>query len=210
MIEIKNLSYQYDKRFYSLYNVNLNIKESEKILFFTENQLETFTLFRILSKQYKSYEGTISINQKDLKSIPIKNIDISYITSTPYLLKFKSIIYNLAYPLIIRKTKKRIAFSIAKEILEKYNLKYLVDKKIKNLSYLEKIILTLLRAKMTNKSIILIDDIFSNLTTNDLNYILNLIYQLFKGKTILISTIPDLKNKFPSYIIYQFKNGSLE
>ena len=106
MIEIKNLSFRYDKKFYALFNIALTIYDNQKILMSCKQELETQTLFRILSKQEKDYSGDIYFDNKNLKEIKTANLDVCYITKTPYLLKNKSVLYNIAYPLIIRKENK--------------------------------------------------------------------------------------------------------
>ena len=91
MIEIKNLSFRYDKKFYALFNIALTIYDNQNILMSCEQELETQTLFRILSKQEKDYSGDIYFDNKNLKEIKTANLDVCYITKTPYLLKNKSV-----------------------------------------------------------------------------------------------------------------------
>ncbi len=103
MIEIKNLNFAYDKKFYTLYNVNLKFFDGQKYMIFSEQELESKTLFRIISKQEKDYQGDVIFDGKNLKEISTKNLDICYLTNEPIFFKHKSVLYNIAYPLIVRK-----------------------------------------------------------------------------------------------------------
>ena len=221
MIEIKNLSFRYDKKFYALFNIALTIYDNQKILMSCKQELETQTLFRILSKQEKDYSGDIYFDNKNLKEIKTANLDVCYITKTPYLLKNKSVLYNIAYPLIIRKENKNNSLKIAEKLLKKYNLIQLKNKKIKKLTKNEQISIILLRCAIRNPKYIFCDDIdfdqnnfelFINISKNSTilfaknNYNNNTLIASFQTNTI---NSQNIKN-FTQFYNIKFVGGSIE
>lgn len=240
MIETKNLNFQYDKRFYTLYNINLKFIDNKRYMIFSEQELESKTLFRILTKQEKEYKGDVFFDGKDLKEISIKNLDICYITNSPILFKHKSVLYNIAYPLIVRKSllnnekylsqnidnnstqyNKKIKLKytknntllIAEKLLEKYNLVYLKNKKIINLTAKERLLLLLLRCAIRNPKIIICD--YFNFDLFDFN----LFFEITKNSMVLISTSDknmlnelnkNIDEKDKQFKLIKFVGGSVE
>ena len=204
MITINNLTYSYDKRFSALFQLNVTFKNNKSYVLYSSQELETQTLFRILTKQDKDYIGEIFYEDKNLKEISLKNLSVSYITKTPFLLNNKSVIYNIAYPLIIRKEKKSLALNNAKEILQTFGYDGLLNLKIKNLNYKQKIIVTILRAVLRNAEYIFCDDIFID---EEINLILD---KILLNKTCLIAS----KNKDfklnENFEYLEFNGGSLK
>lgn len=204
MITINNLTYSYDKRFSALFELNVTFKNNKSYVLYSSQELETQTLFRILTKQDKDYIGEIFFEDKNLKEISLKNLSVSYITKTPFLLNNKSVIYNIAYPLIIRKEKKSLALNKAKEILQTFGYDSLLNLKIKNLNYKQKIIVTILRAVLRNAEYIFCDDIFID---EEINCLLD---KILLDKTCLIAS----KNKDfklnENFEYLEFNGGSLK
>ena len=206
MIKIKNLTYNYDKRFSALYELNLNVSKNEKLILLNETGLESQTLFRLISKQDKLQKGEIYLDNKNLKEIKSKDLSVCYITATPFLLN-KNVIKNLIYPLKIRKINKKYAKIKANEILNKFNLKNINNKKIKYLSNFEKIKISILRAMMRDYNILLIDDIFY-FNEKENNELFNLINYLIIDKTVLINIKnKKLINNLNNFKIINLNNG---
>jgi len=208
MIKIKNLTYNYDKRFSTLYNLNLDIKKDEKLILLNETGLESQTLFRLIAKQDKIQKGEILFHTKNLKDIKFKDLSICYITQKPYLLN-KSVIKNLIYPLTIRGIKKQLAIEKATDILQEFDEIKLIDKKVKQLSYFEKIKVSIMRAYMREYELILIDDIF-NFDENKNKELINSINKLIINKTAIIA-LKNNKNidNFTNFKVFTLKNGIL-
>lgn len=162
MIKVINLTYNFDTRFSALYNFSFNFLDNKNYLLISHQELESQTLLRILSKQYKNYQGEVFFNDENLKAINIKNLDVSYITKTPYLIKNKSAEFNVAYPLIVRKEKKEIAKKKARDLIKKFGYENLTNLKVKELSENECIVISILRALIRKPKYIFSDDIFFN------------------------------------------------
>lgn len=195
MIKIENLSFRYDKRFYALHNVNLNILDNKKYMIFSSQELESQTLFRIITKQEKTFSGDVFIDNENIRKINIKNLDICYITKDLNLIKNKDVLYNIAYPLIIRKENKKNSKIIAEKLLEKYNLINLKHKKIKKLTNGEKLSLIMLRSAIREPKLI----IFDYFNFDEFNF--NLFFKITKNATVLFSTTDkNLLTKFNNFI----------
>jgi len=222
MLEIKNLTYGFDKRFKVLLDVNLKI-ESNTILK-SNNFLDTQILFRVLTKQDRDYQGEVFFDDVNLKKISLKNLEVAYITKEPNLLKRKSILFNIAYPLIVRKTKKIEALNLAKSALKKFNLIEIENKKINQLSYFEKLIVTILRTSLRQCKYIFVDDIFTPLNESEKEIILNLLNKISfnfnenknqnlqkSNPTLIVSTNDEFATKNLNISkIYSFSNGTLK
>lgn len=205
MIKTTNLFYNYDSKFSALYDINLNLDSNTIIV---SDELSSKTLFRLISGQYKDYKGEIFIDNKNLKEIKQKDLSLCYITNPPYLINKKSIEYNIAYPLLLRKQNKTNTLSQAQQLMTKCSL---TNKKIKECSNFEKLNVTLLRALIRHPQIILIDDIFTNLNDKEFSLVLNILNNLNSNSLIIIALNDDkLLNRFNGYKIIKLFNGSIE
>jgi len=205
MIRTQNLTYNYDSKFSALYDVNLNIDKNTIIL---ADELSSKTLLRLLSKQDTDYQGNIFIDNINLKEIKLKDISISYITNPTFLLKNKSISYNIAYPLIVRKSNKKEALYKATLLMNEYKID---EKKIKSSSHFEKVLISLLRTNIRHPHIVLIDDIFNNLSAEELKITINLINEISKESLTIITLNNDnFLDKFNDFEVIKLFNGKLE
>lgn len=121
MIKIERVRIKYVKDYYSLYNANLEI-DGNSLLIGSDISGNNF-LLRILAKIDKGYEGEIFVDNKNLKQIKDKDLNLAYITKTPCLFENKSVLENLIYPLKIRKISKKEAILRAKTAIKPYFLK---------------------------------------------------------------------------------------
>lgn len=207
MISIQNLSFQYQKGFFNLFDINLNIKKNEKINFISSN-LESIILFRILSGLERKFNGKALIegfepNHKNFK----KNISLSYIQTNPVLFKNKTTFKNLEYFSKINKIKEKN--KIIENLLKKNNLFYLLHIKINKLSIYEQYLVCFLRAKLKNAKILLVDDIFDNLNNEERKNIFEFLKNNFQNTTVLIASKQEQAHEFFSRKIY-FNFGSIE
>lgn len=72
-LELKNLSFQYPhSKEYSLKNINLTIHKGEKIALVGMNGAGKSTLIKLILRLYDPTEGTVSMNDKDIKEYTTK------------------------------------------------------------------------------------------------------------------------------------------
>lgn len=218
MIELKHVSINFVKNFYSLYNVNLQI-ESNTILLGDTTSGNNF-LLRLISKTDKHYEGEIFVDNINLKQIKDKDLPIAYITKENYFFNNKSVLENLIYPLKIRKICKNDAILRAKnEILPYFldffkifnetelnqnaqplnknkilnenfeeNLNKFLNTKIKHLNFSAQKILSLIRAKIRKPKYVLIENLFENLNENCFDLANKIVLDLTKNSVVIACT----------------------
>lgn len=68
-IEIRNLDFSYNKEIKALDNINLNIYKNKKYAIVGESGSGKSTLIKLLMRYYNDYEGSIFIDNHDLKNI---------------------------------------------------------------------------------------------------------------------------------------------
>lgn len=173
MIEFKDVSYTYFSSYYPLLNFGYTFNNGKYALI-GDYDTGNLTLIRLLAKLDTYYKGSILINGEELKKVDFKKFNIAYISLTPTFFNNKSVLYNVAYPLISRKVKKRDAYNIASQQLAKFNFDHLQNAKVKTLDNTQKFILSLIRASVRNIDLLLVEDIFTLDLPNDFdisNYI---------------------------------------
>ena len=87
-ILLRNVSFEYPGASnLTLKEINLSIKDGEKIAIVGKSGSGKTTLFDLLSGFYDDYSGSIKINDHELKNIDKKFLhsSISYVTSDPYI-----------------------------------------------------------------------------------------------------------------------------
>lgn len=73
-LSLNNISYAYPgSKNYAVKNINLDVKNGEKICIAGYNDAGKTTLLNIISAMYQSYEGTISVNDLSLKEISLNS-----------------------------------------------------------------------------------------------------------------------------------------
>lgn len=160
MIRFEHVYLKYIKEFYTLYDINLELKENT--LIFGDIFDGTHSLFRLLSKIDRDYEGNIFIDNKNLKDIKDKDLSLAYVTDTPYLFERKDIYKNLYYPLKIRKIDKSTAKNMINDVINQYNLNNF-PQKIKDMTLTQKKIVALIRTVIRQPRYILLEDFFSTI-----------------------------------------------
>lgn len=189
MIEIRNLTFGYDARFKVFLDFNLKFESGKNYLLYSAQGLESSCLFRMMTNQDRDYKGEILFNDVNVKNIVMKNLDICYTTSTPYLFSHKSIKENICYPLRLRKMKKNEIEKRFNLLVEKYEISDMLNLKIKALSQYQKILVTIFRAIIQDKSIWLIDDILTWLNEPERQKILDIINSSDKQKIMATQNI---------------------
>lgn len=212
MILVKNLSLKFTKEFYALYDVNLEIKKGEAVALLGEEHSGKTTLLRVLCKLEKDFTGEVYI-----KDIPLKKVDFSldvnmgYIPAAPVFFEKKTVYQNLQALLKSRKINKSQREEKINKLLIEYNLEKFRDEKVKNLSLFEKYVLSIARLSLREIELVLIDNIFENLSQEEYEKICELIKKQFlqnKVTTVIATTSPSVAKDLTKRTI-KFKLGSI-
>ena len=234
MIKFTNVNIKYIKDYYSLFNINFQIQKST-ILLGDETSGNNFVL-RIISKIDKNYDGDVFIDGKNLKEIKDSELDLAYTPKEIYLIKNKSIFYNLYYPLKIRKIKKAEAEKIIVELLTKFNIKnyfssslnenikhkflnlhdikFYKKVKAKNLSKTQQKVLMFLRAIVRKPKYVLCENLFTSIqNTNNEEYnnlTFNLLLSIIKNTNSIFILSENINPNLKNFNTVSFDAGSIK
>ena len=185
---IKNLNFSFNDRDYILKNINLNIKNNEKIMVVGSSGSGKSTLFKILMKYYKIKNNKIKINNVDVNDYSLDEINnnILYISQNEIL--FNDSLYN---NLIFDNSDSSKLDNIKKiccldEIIDE-NLGYnmLIEENGFNLSGGERQRIVLARTLLKKFKILIIDEGLSQVDISLERKILKNIFKNYKDKTII-------------------------
>jgi len=214
-IEIKDLSFGYEKENLILDNVNLHIKEGDHIGIIGKSGAGKSTFIKVLSRQYNPVSGDILIGNtmiQDYSKKAFKKL-IQVLPQDTYLFPltiWENIVYGMK-----DKTREDVVQLIDELELNQFFAKFEngLDTKVgeegKSLSGGQKQAVAIARAMIRNPDILILDEAASNLDSQIEKKIYNYIKDKWATKTLIIVTHRvtslDLTDK-----IYEVRNKKLE
>jgi len=160
-IEIKNLRQKYTAGAVGVYNYSISCTEGEHICILASKQGGKTSLLKCIAGLLPAEEGEILINNIPIQGKKTKERDIGIIFQDCGIIEARSVKWNLAYPLKIRKVpKEQIALAIAK-IAPQCKLDHLLSFSAARLKSSDKIRLAFARALVRNTPLLLIDNPFA-------------------------------------------------
>ncbi|MBP3461299.1 MAG: peptidase domain-containing ABC transporter [Bacilli bacterium] len=187
-IKIKNLSFSYDNIKEELKNINLEIKDKEKIMIIGKSGSGKSTLLKLIKKYYQVDDDKIFIDDVDINKISKKEVNhnITYVSQNEIL--FTDTLYNNL--VLGRKIKlKRINKIIKKlyfDFMDNNGLNMLIEENGFNLSGGQKQRIVLARSLLNNFKILILDEALSEIDINLERKILKNILKIYKDKTIIL------------------------
>lgn len=169
MLEIKSLQKKFDSK--EIFN-NLNITLSSPNLYLLqgENGKGKSTLLRLISGIDKDYKGEILFEGKSI------NYEEAFYYDTDFnLYDFCTVKENLS--MISKKYR---------ELMEKLNLEYLLNKKVTELSKGEKARVGLVKALLLNKPVLLLDEPFAYLDLENSKLFFDVIKEYSKSHLVIL------------------------
>lgn len=149
------------------------------------------TLCRLLTGELKAGKGQIYFDELPLDGITAAERGILYLTKTPTLFEHKSVLYNVAYPLAVRKVAGREREKAASEALEKLGIAELTKVKTCKLSTDERRLVALARGLTVPRNVVLLDDFFvqgGKANTAFDSFDQNAVFDLWKDATKVVLT----------------------
>lgn len=185
-LQLNSIEKVYQGGYVGLLNVNFSMQSNERIVFVGEVQSGKTTLLSLIAGVEKPTNGDILLNGESLINCKIKQRDFGFLEAGLQLKKFKNVKANVCYPLKIRKLDKTLINEKFLLIAKQCGIEQFENKKIKHLSYFEKVKTALARLAIVDRKLYLIDDVFAKLTNNECEKVIQLINKLFLNKNIII------------------------
>ena len=146
------------------------------------------TLLSLISGLENLSSGRIIMQGNDISSMAIADREVGLLLADLPYFNSRDVLYNLTYPLRIRKVSLPDINNKLDEIIAISKIKNYLTKLGKNLTRYEKTLCTLARLAMCDRKLYLIDDIFAELNSQESEVVINLIKKLFANKTVVIVT----------------------
>lgn len=192
-ISVENIDFKYEGRNDKLLkDITLNIKEGEKIAILGESGCGKSTLLKLMMRFWDVNEGSISINEENIKTIPTKALRKSQSLVTQETFLFNDTIENnikignmkASKEDVIKACKKASIHEFIKTLPKGYETN--VGELGGNLSSGEKQRLGIARAFLRNSDILILDEPTSNLDTLNEAEILKSINNECRDKTVIM------------------------
>ena len=190
-IVVKSLSYSYNNKNKLFKDVDINIKQGDKILIYGKSGAGKSTFAKILIGYLKVKRGSITIDNKDINDYNIYNLrnDICYVSQNEYL--FSDSVYNnitinknVDYDSFLKVCKTTMVDQITNNHLLSYNM--LLEENGFNISGGERQRIILARALLKEANIYVFDESLSQIDIERERKILKNIFKQMKDKTIII------------------------
>lgn len=211
MLSIKNLNLKFTKEFYALENVSLDVETGESVAFVGEQNSGKTTLLRVIAKLEDFDSGEIYINKIPIKKIDFKtDINVGYVGYCPVFLENKTVYENFKYILNKKGYKPAEAEKMINDAIIEYSLERIRDEKLKNIRKEDKYILSLVRLAFRKIDLLLVDNIFDEISDVYVEAILSFIKKLKTQNTTLIlaCTRPEIGEKLCKRKVY-FEHGKV-
>ncbi len=181
-IHIKGLFFSYKNDEYIIKNLNLSLSRGDRLLVKGGSGTGKTTLFLLIQGIYRADEGSIVIGNRDINDWNIRGIEnnITYVGTNSKIFKGK-LIDNIGDD--INKVNDILKISNLK-----LDLNYIVEEDGSNLSLGERSKLILTRALYKESSIIILDELLSNIELEEEIEILKKIFDYFKDKIIIYTS----------------------
>lgn len=193
-VELSNVWFQYpNTRKWVLKDVSLSIGSNELLVVTGPNGSGKTTLLKIISLIYEPSKGSVVVDQKSFwelsnsEKISIRR-KITYVHEKPVILR-GSVLYNIAYGLIIRGHKKEEALKKSREVLEELGLQDYALLSAHELSTGEAQLVALARALTLNPETLVLDEPFAHLDARKREVLTKLLKKkVEEGVSIVISS----------------------
>lgn len=213
MLKVKSVYVSFTKEYFTLNDLSFELAAGEKLIIVGNKESGRTALLRTLLNLEPLAKGEIFYKNISLEKVDFQNdISIGYLPANPAFLDKKTVEDNIEYIIGLRTKDKSYASIKVQNALVEYGLEYIRRKKVKELSYFDKIKLALARLSTRNLDILLVDDVFVKLSSMERDQLIKYLKAIIKGQscsTLIMTENEDVADKFgykKKYLIY----GSLK
>lgn len=213
-LTVNNLNFSYTNNKILFSNLSFSLIDGDILSILGMNGVGKTTLVKCLLQSNLDYTGCIMIDGKHLSSIPLKERSkiIGYVMLNDIVEKEISVLEYISLGFISQlnflSSPNENHFKIVYELCKKYNIEYLINRKISTLSQGEGQLVTIMRVLIQNPKIIIFDEPAAALDLKNQIQLINLLHNLsLKGKIIIqISHNPNHAFMLGGKVLLLFKN----
>ena len=189
MLRVRNLSKRIDGAVV-LRNISLDVSAGEVVCLYGPNGSGKSTLMRVIAGLDRPDCGKIIMKDRDITTSPPWErvaAGVAYAFQIPRPFRSLTFIENLAVPAMVDKGKKE-ALRLAQSVVERYGVQHLAGRKPDNLSQGEVKILEILKAYMTGAEVLLLDEPFASLDTENARFLREKLVEMKKEGVAMLVT----------------------
>jgi ABC-2 type transport system ATP-binding protein len=190
-LEIKNVSYKYDKDLV-LKNINLNIKQASFLVLLGLNGAGKSTLFALITRLLKLQEGDIFINSFPISNYKKALANIGIVFQEPTLDLDLTVRQNLIFYGSLKGISFKETMDSIQEELKTLELEEKLDVKVRSLNGGHRRRVEILRALIDNPKLILLDEATSGLDVKSRYSIISYVKDIVKKRGISVLWITHL------------------
>ncbi len=188
--EFFNLYLKYNYGATAVANFNYTINDGDKVVLVGSSGSGKTTLLLAMCGLMPIFSGNILVDGKDIREIKLKEQDVVYVPDRDNLFLYRSIEYNLTYPLKKYKLSKKEVSSKISKALDIVDLRDKIKKRVIGLNQIDRVKLAYARIFLRESSNVFLDDFVKTLPTDEQDVINRLITNYVKNsnKTVVIAT----------------------
>ena len=161
LLKVSNVSKSYDGR-KIIDNINLELNKGEIVSLLGVSGVGKTTLFQVISGLVKPDNGTVELNGKNITGI---SGEVGYMLQKDLLVQYKTVLDNVALPLVLKGVKKAEAREKANPLFAEFGLEGTQYQYPSQLSGGMRQRAALLRTYLSSSGVALLDEPFSALDT---------------------------------------------
>ena len=212
MLELKDVRLQYVKDYYALCDINLTFEKGKIYNIVGAVGAGKASLLRCVAKLEQDYEGEILFNGKNIKEIDFSlDLGVGFVPEVPVLLDKKDVVENLKFALVNRQICKSLEEEnyLISQLLPSFELENFTATKVSKLQYFEKQKIAFARLSLRKIDILLVENIFDLIDSNQINMIKKYLedYFISENSIIILASSYSLNEYFEDLNVIEMNAG---
>lgn len=184
---VRHLSKTYIGGYSGINEITFEMNVGEKMVIVGDYSSGKTTILSMLAGLESISSGEMYLNGKLLNNAKIKDRNIGYLDKKLQLDGTKKVKDIICYPLRLRKIDNNTIAEKLAYIANAFEISGMLSKKVIKLTAYQKTIIALARLLICDRDLYLIDDIFDNLTSAEIEKIAKILSKVIVSKTIIFA-----------------------